>query len=83
MLFTIKLGDNLNLGLLMCILFIFLPIVLRLIKFIRQDALEELDDKIDESRTFESTSSSRNQTIRMSPTEVYTYTHSFSKRRRR
>lgn len=47
MLFTIQVDDNLSLGLLMCICFIFFPMMLRVIKFIRQDALEELDEAYD------------------------------------
>ena len=33
MLFTIDLGGGLNLGLLMCIVFIFLPMMLRIVNF--------------------------------------------------
>lgn len=50
MLFTVNIGDGLNLGLLMCILFIFLPITLRVFKLIRQDAIEELDDEFSHNR---------------------------------
>lgn len=50
MLFTIDLGDGLNLGLLMCIVFIFLPMMLRIINFLKQDAMEELNNAYEESR---------------------------------
>lgn len=50
MLFTIDLGNNLNLGLLMCIVFIFLPMMLRIINFLKQDAMEELNNAYEESR---------------------------------
>lgn len=50
MLFTIDLGNGFNLGLLMCLCFIFLPMMLRIINFIKQDAIEELDDKFDYER---------------------------------
>lgn len=61
MLFTIQVDDNLSLGLLMCIVFIFLPIVHRIICFIKQDAMEELDDMYDSSRPHESWIFSENQ----------------------
>lgn len=83
MLFTINIGNGLNLGLLMCVIFIFLPITLRVLNLIRQDAIEELDDRYDTSRPVETNSYSRHQSIRMSPTEVYNYSHSVTQRRRR
>lgn len=83
MLFTIDVGNNMSLGLLMCIIFIFLPMMLRIIAFLRRDALEELNDRYDESRPTETTSSTRRQSIRMSPTEVYNYNHTITQRRRR
>ena len=50
MLFTIQVDRNLSLGLLFCICFIFLPMVHRVVCFIKQDAMEELDDEYDHSK---------------------------------
>ena len=61
MLFTIDVGNGLNLGLLMCIVFIFLPMMLRVINFIKQDALEELDDRYDSERPTETWTSTEHQ----------------------
>lgn len=44
MLFNVNIGNGLNLGLLICIIFIFLPIVHRVICFIKQDAIDEVAD---------------------------------------
>ena len=43
MLFTIDIGDGLNLGLLMCIIFIFLPMIIRIVYFLRSDVVEEIN----------------------------------------
>ena len=46
MLFTIDLGNNLNLGLLMCIVFIFLPMMLRIINFLKMYSTEVIADEL-------------------------------------
>lgn len=46
MLFTIDVGFT-NLGVLMCIIYIFLPVVLVIINFIKKQLIEEFDDYYD------------------------------------
>ena len=46
MLFTIDLGFT-NLGALMCIVYIFLPVVLFIISFVKNQFVEEFDDYYD------------------------------------
>ena len=46
MLFTIDLGNNLNLGLLLCIIFIFLPMMLRIINFLKMYANDVTADEL-------------------------------------
>ena len=82
MLFTIDLGDNLNLGLLMCICFIFLPIMLRIINFIKQDAIEELDDKYDESKPREIFQDTYSRPVKFSDGSTVTTRHSITRKRR-
>lgn len=50
MLFTIQVDNGLSLGLLMCICFILFPIMLRIINFIKQDAVEELNSDFENKR---------------------------------
>lgn len=45
MLFSIDLGNNLNLGLLLCILFIFLPMMLRIINFLKMYSTDVIADE--------------------------------------
>ncbi len=47
MLFTIDVGNNLNLGLMMCIIFIFLPLVLVVVGFLKTVLIDEIDEKYD------------------------------------
>lgn len=47
MLFSVNVDNGLSLGTLFCICFILLPIVLRIVNFIRQDAIDELNSKYD------------------------------------
>lgn len=49
MLFTIDLGNNLNLGLLLCIVFIFLPMMLRIINFLKMYANDVVADDIEDT----------------------------------
>ena len=46
MLFTIDLGGGLNLGLLMCIVFIFLPMMLRIVNFLKMYSTEVIADEL-------------------------------------
>lgn len=46
MLFSINLGNNLNLGLLMCICFIFLPMIARIINFLKMYANDVTADAL-------------------------------------
>lgn len=43
MLFTIDIGNNMSLGLLLCILFIFLPTLFRVLTIISHNVIDELD----------------------------------------
>jgi len=47
MLFTINVGDNISLGLMMCILFIFLPLVLVVVNFLKIVLIDEIDERYD------------------------------------
>ena len=47
MLFTIDVGNGLSLGLLMCVVFIFLPLVLLVINFLKIVLVDEIDEKHD------------------------------------
>lgn len=83
MLFTIQVDNNLSLGLLMCICFIFLPLMLRVIKFIRQDALEEIDEAVDANRPREFWSGGFSESAYDKKSgRTYHYSHEFSRSRR-
>lgn len=47
MLFTIDVGSGLSLGLVMCIVFIFLPLVLIVINFLKTVLVDEIDESYD------------------------------------
>lgn len=47
MLFTIDVGNGLSLGLLMCVIFIFLPLVLIISNFLKFVVINEIDDDYD------------------------------------
>lgn len=47
MLFTIDVGSGLSLGLVMCVVFIFLPLVLLVINFLKITLVDEIDEKHD------------------------------------
>ena len=47
MLFTIDIGHGLSLGLFMCIIFIFLPMVLMIVNFIKVQVIDEVDEQYD------------------------------------
>ena len=47
MLFTIDVGDGMNLGLVLCIVFIFLPLVLSVVNFLKGTLIDELDEDYD------------------------------------
>lgn len=47
MLFTIDVGDGLSLGLVMCVVFIFLPLVLVVINFLKTTLVDEIDEVYD------------------------------------
>lgn len=47
MLFTIDVGNGLSLGLLMCVIFIFLPLVLTIVNFLKIVVVSELDEEYD------------------------------------
>ena len=82
MLFSINVDNNLSIGLLLCICFIFLPMVLRVIRFIKQDALEELDDIYDESRPRETWSSNEHQRLKTGNGTWFSTSHVRSRSRR-
>lgn len=82
MLFTIDVDNNLSIGLLLCIIFILLPIVHRVICFIRQDAIDELNSRYEESRPRESHYAEKHTTVNKGNGTSISYTHSFSKSRR-
>ena len=47
MLFTIDVGDGMNLGLVLCIVFIFLPLVLSVVNFLKGTLIDQLDEGYD------------------------------------
>ena len=47
MLFTIDVGSGLSLGLVMCVVFIFLPLVLVVINFLKITLIDEADEAFD------------------------------------
>lgn len=47
MLFTIDVGNGLSLGLVMCVVFIFLPLVLVVINFLKTTLVDEVDEVYD------------------------------------
>lgn len=47
MLFSIDVGNNMSLGLFMCIIFIFLPLVLVVVNFLKTVLIDEIDEKYD------------------------------------
>lgn len=47
MLFTIDVGNGLSLGLLMCVIFIFLPLVLIISNFLKFVVINEIDEDYD------------------------------------
>lgn len=47
MLFTIDVGSGLSLGLVMCVVFIFLPLVLIVVNFLKTVLVDEIDEKYD------------------------------------
>ncbi len=52
MLFTIDVGSGLNLGVVMCVVFIFLPLVLLFINFLKVSVFNELDEYYDLRKVF-------------------------------
>lgn len=50
MLFTIDVGSGLSLGLVMCVVFIFLPLVLIVINFLKTVLVDEIDESYDKTR---------------------------------
>lgn len=52
MLFTIDVGSGLNLGVVMCVIFIFLPLVLTIINFFKVTVMEEYDEHYDLRKVF-------------------------------
>ena len=49
MLFTIDVGNGLSLGLIMCVIFIFLPLVLIVSNFLKFVVVNEIDERYDSS----------------------------------
>lgn len=81
MLFTIDVGFT-NLGALMCIVYIFLPVMLVIINFIKKQVIEEIDDRYDESRPRNIISSTLTEKTNLGDGKVYTYTNSVRYNRR-
>lgn len=82
MLFTIDVDNDLSFGLLFCVIFILLPIIHRIICFIKQDAIDELNDKYEESRPRESWTATKERHARTSDGGYLSTHHSFYKSRR-
>ena len=82
MLFTIDLGNGLSFGLLMCICFIVFPMVHRVVCFIKQDAIDELNAQYESSRPTESWSATREQHASLPNNTTLVTHHSLYKSRR-
>ena len=81
MLFTIDIGFT-SLGTFMCIVFIFLPLFLVFVNFLKGSVLEELDDRYDESRPVETWHSSERRSIKLGQGHTFTTYHNRTRRRR-
>lgn len=81
MLFTIDVGFT-NLGALMCIVNIFLPMVLFIIQFIKGELLDEFDERYDETRPRHLTSSTYQERKNLGDGSSYIYTNSVKYNRR-
>ena len=62
-LFTIDVGFT-NLGTVLCIVYILLPMLLVIVNFFRSNLVSELDERYDESRPIETWTSVENQWLR-------------------
>lgn len=81
MLFSIDVGFT-NLGALMCIVYIFLPVVLIIINFIKKQLIEELDDRYDESRPRNIISSTLTEKTNLGDGKIHIYSNSVRYNRR-
>lgn len=81
MLFTIDVGFT-NLGTLMCIVYIFLPLILGIVNFLKMQVLEEFDDMYDESRPRNIISSTLTEITHLGDGKTHTYTNSVRFNRR-
>lgn len=81
MLFTIDVGFT-SLGALMCIVYIFLPVVLIIINFIKMQVIEEIDDRYDESRPRNIFSSTLTEKTKLGNGKIHTYSNSITYNRR-
>ena len=81
MLFTIDVGFT-NLGVLMCIVYIFLPIVLFIINFIKVQLVEEFDEHYDETRPRNIISSTLTEKTNLGDGKTHTYSNSVRYNRR-
>ena len=81
MLFTIDVGFT-NLGALMCIVYIFLPVVLIIINFIKKQMIDEFDERYDETRPRNIISSTLTEKTNLGNGKTHTYTNSVRYNRR-
>lgn len=83
MLFTIDVGFT-SLGVVMCVIFIFLPIVLAIVNFLKGGLLEELNERYDESRPTEIWRTNDHFSLRDSPEKghIFHVSHIRTKKRR-
>lgn len=81
MLFTIDLGFT-NLGALMCIIYIFLPIMLFVVNFFKHLFIDEMDERYDESRPRNIISSTLTEKTKLGNGKTHTYSNSVTYNRR-
>lgn len=82
MLFTIDVGNGTNLGVIMCIIYILLPVLLSIVNFLKNGLLEELDERYDESKPRNIISSTLTENRNLGNGKRYTYTNTVRYNRR-
>lgn len=81
MLFTIDVGFT-SLGVLMCIVYIFLPVILAIVNFLKSQVIDELNERYDESRPRIIISSTLTKKTHLGDGQTHTYTNSVRYNRR-
>lgn len=81
MLFRIDVGFT-NLGVVMCICYILLPVLLLIVNYLKSNLLDELDEEYDERRPRETWSSTEHQRLKLGDGRWFMTNHTRSRFRR-